>query len=218
MVVIPESEWDARFDEQEATQSSLQHIYLPGDGSTPAFEFLDQDGFPDCWAHSTAHAMMMNRAAMNLPPIRFNAVAVATLLHQTNGGWCGLSMKFARENGLPVVGTGPGQWPYQSRKGKDTPELRESMALHKDEEDWYDLGRKEWDQRQARQQVATCGFNNWPSPHDYNKYGHSMLGIRWVRIEKDVWGRLTLNSCVIPEAVANVDNAVALRSSTPSVT
>ncbi len=227
MAVIPESEWDARFDEQEATQSSLQHIYLPGDGNTPAFEFLDQNGFPDCWAHSSCHAMMMNRAAMGLPPLRFNAVAVATLLRQTNGGWCGLSMKFARENGLPVVGSGPGQWPYQSRNGHDTPELRASMATHKDTEDWYDLGHQEYNQTLSRLQLATCGFNNWAAPTDYNAYGHSMCMIRWVRIEKGVYGRLTLNSwigfgfhglCVIPETTAAVNNAVAIRTSSPSVT
>jgi len=58
MVLIPESEDDARFDEQEATKSSLEHLYLPGDGTKPAFEFLDQGSFPDCWCHSTAHAVM----------------------------------------------------------------------------------------------------------------------------------------------------------------
>lgn len=226
MKVIPASEWDARFDEQEATGSSLQHIYLPGDGNTPAFEFLDQNGFPDCWAHSSCHAMMMSRIVQNLPPLRFNAVAVATLLGQTNGGWCGLSMKFAREQGLPVVGTGPGQWPYQSRSGKDSPTLRAEMVKHKDEEDWYDLGKREYDQQLARLQLSTCGFNNWPAPTDYNAYGHSMMMMRWVRIEAGAWGRLTLNSwkgfgfhglCVIPETTANVDNSVALRSGSASI-
>src|SRR5690348_11436726 len=223
MKLIPESEWDARFDEQEAQQSSLQHLYLRGD--QPAFEFLDQNGFPDCWAHSTAHAIMLNRMAQNLPVVRLNAVAVATLLRQTDGGWCGLSMKFARENGYPVIGTGPGEWPYQSRHGKDTPELRASMALHKSLEDWYDLGRQEYDQELSTQQIATCGFNNWPTALDFNKYSHSMAGLRRVRIERGAWGELILNSwirygyfglIVIPDSTARPDNAVALRSSTPS--
>jgi len=223
MQLIPESEWDARYEEQEAQQSALDHIYLRN--GTPAFEFLDQNGFPDCWAHSTAHALMLNRMAQNLPPIRLNAVAVATLLRQTNGGWCGLSMKFAREHGYPVIGTGPGEWPYQSRRGSDTPELRASMALHKSEEDWYDLGSQEWEQELSTRQLATCGFNNWPAPVDFNKYSHSMCQLRRVRIERGAWGGLILNSwvqfgyhglCVIPDSTTRPNNAVALRASTAS--
>lgn len=226
MELVDPSEYDARYDEQMEKGTHLLHIYLPGDMTKPAFEFLDQNGFPDCWFHSTCHAVMMLRAILGLPPIRFNAVAGATLLNQTNGGWCGLSMKFGREHGLPVVGTGPGEWPYKSRRGQDTPELRASMARHKVTEDWYDLGRKEWDQKLARKQLFTCSFNNHPGAADYNDYGHSMGQFGMVRIERNAWGRLTLNSwqgfgyfglCVIPETTSNVDNAVAVRATTSSV-
>lgn len=217
------SDWDALYDEQEAQEDSLEHIYLRG--GKPAFEFLDQDGFPDCWAHSSAHAMMFDRMKQNLPPVRFNAIAVATLMRQLQGGWCGLSMKFIRENGIPVIGTGPGEWPYQSRKGRDTPELRAAMTKHKAEEDWYDLGKKEYDQHLSDKQLATCGFENWPAPVDFNKYSHSMCQIRMVRIEKGAWGGLICNSwkgygyfglIVIPLTTARSDNAVALRASTPT--
>jgi hypothetical protein len=223
MTVFAESEWDALYDEQEANEDSLEHIYLRGD--KPGFEFLDQNGFPDCWAHSTAHAIMLDRLKQNLPVVRLNAVAVATLLRQTNGGWCGLSMKFGRENGYPVIGTGPGQWPYLSRSGRDTPELRASMALHKATEDWYDLGRREYDQHLSTRQLATCGFNNQASAVDFNDYSHSMCQLRRVRIERGAWGGLILNSwkgfgyyglCVIPDTTSRPDNAVAVRSSTPS--
>src|SRR6185503_1038042 len=139
IVLVPESEWDARYDEQEETQSSLEHIYLSGPNGGPAFVNLDQNGFPDCWCHSTAHSIMLDRLKQGLPYLQLNAVAVATMMKQTNGGWCGLSAKWARENGYPVVGTGPGQWPYQTRNNHDTPELRANMALHKIEEDWVDL-------------------------------------------------------------------------------
>lgn len=221
MVLIDPSEYDARYEEQHREESSLLHMYLRGD--KPAFDLLDQNGFPDCWAHSTSHAMMLDRVKNNLPVVRFNAVAVATLLRQTNGGWCGLSMKFARENGLPVIGTGPGQWPYQSRNGKDTPELRANMAKYKSEEDWYDLGHREYDQKLSDQQLATCGFNNWAAPVDYNAYGHSMCSLGKVRIEAGAWGLAILNSwagfgyyglCIIPDSTTRPNNAVALRSST----
>lgn len=223
MLLYDPSEYDAIYDKSEEAQDSLEHLYLRGDKA--AFEFLDQNGFPDCWAHSTAHSLMLNRMWQNLPPIRFNAVAVATLLRQTNGGWCGLSMKFAREHGYPVIGDGPGQWPYQSRRGNDSPELRASMAMHKSEEDWYDLGSAEYDQTLSTQQLFTCGANNWAAPVDFNKYSHSMCQLRRVRIEKGAWGGLILNSwqgfgyhglCVIPDSTARPDNAVAIRASTAS--
>jgi hypothetical protein len=228
MAIIPQSEWDARHAEQLATKSSLLHMYLPGDMSRPAFDFLDQNGFPDCWYHSTAQAAMMAYLAAGLPVPRLNAVAGATLLNRTDGGWCGLSMKHLREHGCPVVGTGPGQWPYQSRRGQDTPELRANMARHKSAEDWYDFGRREYDQQYDQQfsanQLATCGFQNWPAPSDYNEFGHSMLTLGWAKIEAGHWGPVTLNSwrqfgyfglCVLADRVP--DNACALRAMTPTV-
>jgi len=218
--LIDQSEWDARFDEQEATESSLEHMYLRG--GNPAFEFLDQNGFPDCWCHSTAHGMMMDRVRQNLPVLRFNAVAMATMMNQLNGGWCGLSLKFAREKGCPVVGNGVGEWPYQSRKGKVTPELQAAMALHKSLEDVYDLGKREYDQVLAKNQITTLSFNNHPMPADWMPYGHSMLLVRAVRIEANHWLPLILNSwqgfgfhglAVLP---IWPNNAVAIRSTTSS--
>jgi hypothetical protein len=129
-------------------------------------------------------------------------------------------MKHARENGIMPVGNGPGEWPYQSRRG--TPD-RESMAKYKGVEDWYDLGRPEYGQTLSPEQLATCLFNNCPAPSDYNRFGHSMLSVRLVRIERGSWGLLTLNSwaqfghhglCVLRGMWPN--NACALRASTPS--
>lgn len=227
MKVYSPSDWDALYDAGEQAEDSLEHIYLRA-AEAGKFEFLDQNGFPDCWCHSSAHAVMIDRLKQNLfgldgKAVRLNAVAIATLMNQTNGGWCGRSMKFIRENGIPEIGTGAGQWPYQSRRGQDSTALRQSMAKYKDLEDWYDLGRAEYDQELTDQQLATCLFNNNPSPSDYNRFGHSMLSLRHVRIEKGSWGKLTLNSwqgfgyhglCVLAEMTP--DNAVSLRSSTPS--
>jgi hypothetical protein len=222
MTLIPTSDYDAYYDAGEEAEDSLEHLYLRG--GNPAFEFLDQNGFPDCWTHSTAHAIMFDQLKQNLPVQRLNAVAAATLMNRTNGGWCGLSMKFAREQGFPVVGTGRGEWPYQSRRGNDTPDLRASMKLHRDLEDWYDMAKAEYDQDMSKGQLATCLFNNLPAPSDYNEFSHSMLSIRWVRIERGRWGILTLNSwqgfgyhglCVLAGMVP--DGSCALRSSTPNV-
>lgn len=221
MQLHDESEWDALYDKGEEAEDSLEHIYLRG--GQPAFPFLDQNGFPDCWTHSTAHAVMFDYLKQNLPVPRINGVAAATLMNRTGGGWCGLSMKFGREHGWPIVGTGPGEWPYQSRRGQDTPELRAKMKQYQTLEDWYDLGSQVYDQVLSKRQIATCLFDNLPVPSDYNEYAHSMLSIRLVRIERNSWGLLTINSwaqfgyhglCVLAERWP--DGSCALRSSTPA--
>jgi len=197
MVLIPQSEWDARFDEQEATQSSLEHIYLSGPNGGPAFKNLDQNGDGYCWNYSVGHSMMMDRLKRNLPMVRYNPHAGAAIIKRgaNEGGWCGLGAKFAREVGMAVEGNAAGQWPLQSRNLRhDTPAIRAAMAQYKIEEDWTDLTRQVYDQNLTMAQVATCGFNNIPGPRDYNWWRHSVCGIRWVRIERGSWGQLILNS------------------------
>lgn len=197
MELIPQSEWDARYDEQEATQSSLEHLYLSGPNGGPAFVNLDQNGNGFCWSYSTGHSIMMDRLRRNLPAVRLNPHATAAIIKggRDEGGWCGLSAKWGRENGYAEEGTGLGQWPLHSRSLQhDTPELRIEMAKHIIEEEWTDLTKQVYDQNLTMAQVATCGFNNIPGPRDYNHWGHSVCGLRWVRIERGAWGQLILNS------------------------
>lgn len=197
MVLIPESEWDARYDEQEAQRSSLEHLYLSGPNGTPAFRHLDQNGHGYCWKYSVGHSMMVDRLRRNLPMVRFNPHAGAAIIKRgrDEGGWCGEGAKFATEHGMAIEGTGPGQWPLHSRDlRRDTPALRAEMARYKIEEDWVDLTRQVWNRNLTTAQVATCGFNNLPGPRDYNWWRHSVCGIRWVRLERNSWGQLILNS------------------------
>lgn len=197
MILIPESEWDARFNEQEATQSSLEHIYLSGPNGSPAFKNLDQNGHKYCWNYSIGHSMMLDRLRRNLPMVRFNPHAGAAIIKrgEDEGGWCGEGAAFATKVGMAIQGKGKGQFPLHSRNLKyDTPELRAEMAKYKIEEDWTDLTRQVWNRNLTMAQVATCGFNNIPGPRDYNWWGHSVCGLRWVRIERGSWGQLILNS------------------------
>src|SRR5687767_1727481 len=78
MTLIPESEWDARYDEQEREESSLEHLFLRG--GQPAFVNLDQDGHGYCWAYSVGHAIMMKRLANNQSHIRINPHATAAII------------------------------------------------------------------------------------------------------------------------------------------
>jgi hypothetical protein len=224
MALIPESEWDARFDEQEENKSSLEHLYLSGPGGTPAFEHLDQGTDGHCWAYSTGHAMTFDRLKQNLPPVRFNPHGVATMLKRFNGGWSGLSAEFAREHGYPVEGTGKGQWPFQSNNSKyDTTELRAEMAKYRVAEEWVDLARPVYSRNITEQQSATCSFNNIPGPEDFNHWSHAICRIRHVRIEKGSWGKLFLNSWkgwgryglgVLRGSKMRCDGAMAIRRTT----
>ena len=225
---IDPSEWDARYDEQQTNESSLEHLFLRG--GQPAFVNLDQNGNGYCWAYSTGQALMLSRLRDNLPLVRLNPHATAAIIKggRDEGGWCGLSAKWARENGYAVEGTGAGEWPLHSRDlRRDTPALRAAMALHKSTEDWYDLGRREYDQKLTSRQLAACGFNNIPAPSDFNWWSHSVCQVRWVRIEAGSWGPLILNSwlgwgrsglAVLRGSQATADNAVGIRTTTPSAT
>jgi len=197
MEIIPESEWDARYDEQEETKSSLEHIFLNGPNGGPAFINLDQNGHGYCWAYSTGSAIMLDELKRGVRPRRLNPHATAAIIKRgrDEGGWGGLSAQWAREHGYAEEGTGPGQWPLHSRNLQyDTPELRAAMTKTIVEEDWVDLTKSVYDQNLTRAQIATCGFNNIPGPRDYNWWGHSVCAVRWVRIERGNWGQLILNS------------------------
>jgi hypothetical protein len=196
MTLIEESDWDAWYDEQEAQKSSLEHIYLQN-GGNPTFVNLDQGNAGYCWAYSTGHAMMIAALRDNSLNYRLNPHSVAAIIKKgrDEGGWCGLSAKWANETGYAEEGDGPGKWPLYSRNLKhDTPELRAAMAKHKTGEEWRDLARDVYDQRLTIKQLATCLFVNQPCPTDFNWWGHSVCSLRWVRIEAGSWGLLILNS------------------------
>ena len=226
MVLIPESEWDARYDEQEDQQSSLEHIYLSGPNGGPAFVNLDQNGDGYCWAYSTGQSIMLDRLRRNLPMVRLNPHATAAIIKRgaNQGGWCGQSAQFGSEHGYAVEGNRPGQWPLHSRNLKyDTPLLRAEMAKFKIDEDWVDLTRQVYDRNLTTAQVATCGFLNIPGPGDYSWWGHSVCRVRWVRIERGSWGQLILNSWkgwgrhglgVLRGSKAICNGALAIRSTT----
>jgi hypothetical protein len=226
MQLVPRSEWDARFDEQEATQSSLEHMFLSGPNSAPAFVNLDQNGDGDCWAYSTGHAMMLSWLKQGGFVPRLNPHFVATYLKRFNGGWCGASAKVVREVGCVTQGTGPTEWPLHSHNTSLLNQARlDAAAKHKVTEDWCDLTREIWNQQMTAAQLATCGFMNIPAPSDFNWWAHSVCQVRWVRIEAGSWGPLILNSwlgwgrhglAVLRGSQATANGAVAMRSTTPT--
>lgn len=186
--LIPRSEWDARIDEQERTQSSLEHVWRRS-----GERHLDQNGQGFCWSYSTAHAIMLSRMANNQPRARLSAHAVACKIKgfRDEGGWCGLSAKFARETGYPTVDV----WPEQSMsRAHDNAATWENAALHKVTEDFVDLtARHYYYQNLTFDQVASCLLLNLPCPTDWNFWHHSVCAVRLVRVEAGSYAIRILN-------------------------
>lgn len=224
MKIIPRSEWDARIDEQEEQQSSLEHVRMTGaDGQMiPA---LDQNGQGYCWAYSTTMAVMLLRALNGLPYVRLSAHAIGCTVknYRDEGGWCGLSAKFHKEVGCPSVA----YWKEKSMsRDNDKPATWANAGLHKITEDWVDLTKAVYDQNLTVDQLATCLLNNVPCAIDYDEWGHSICALRWMRVEAGVYAPKILNSWTDGwgdrgMAVINrrwtVDGAVALRVTGGSV-
>jgi hypothetical protein len=195
MDLYEESDWDALYDEQEEHKMSLEHIYLKGDvNGSPAFINLDQNGHGYCWAYSTGHCNMIMRLVNNQPYVRLNPHSVAAVIKNgaDQGGWCGLSCKFLKEHGIASEAF----WPEHSRDYRKyyNEACKANMALHKVTEDWVDLTREVYSQNLTKKQLATALFNNTPCAVDFNWWGHSVCGLRWVRLERNSWGLLILNS------------------------
>lgn len=218
--LIPRSEWDARIDEQEAKQSSLEHLRLssgPGGGHIPS---LDQNGQGFCWAYSTTMCVMLLRAIMNQPYVRLSAHAVGCKVKnfRDEGGWCGLSAKFHREVGCPSVSF----WQEKSMsRANDRPETWANAAGHKVVEDWVDAASPVYDQNLTVDQLASLLLSNIPCAVDYDEWGHSICALRWVRIEAGSYGPKILNSwtdqwgdrgMAVIQRGWTVDGAVGLRT------
>lgn len=217
--MIDESEWDARYDEQEKRQSSLEHLWLRGDNGKPILN-LDQNGHGYCWSYSTGHAVMTVRLINKPgePIVRLNPHSVASIIKKgkDEGGWSGLSAQFVRDHGM----ASEQHWKVHSRDtSQDTPACREHMKEFRITEDFVDLSRSVYDQNLTKQQIASCLLQNVPVMVDYNEWGHAICAMRWVRVERGVWAPRILNSWrgwgdngfgTINKSW-NVDGAVAVR-------
>jgi hypothetical protein len=193
MTLTDPSEYDARIEEQDREESSLMHVRLRGGPNGQPIPCLDQDGFGYCWSHSTTHAVMVQRAAANLPYVPLSAFAVAATIKngRDEGGWCGLSAKFARERGIPSQAL----WPQgKASPAIGTPAVWADAATRRITEDWVDLTRDVWDQNLTVRQLYTCLFNNQACPVDFNWWGHSVCALRVVRVEAGSYGLVILNS------------------------
>jgi hypothetical protein len=197
MTLIDPSEYDARIEEQQRTESSLEHVYLSAPGQEPRFVNLDQNGQGYCWSYSTGHTIMIARLRDNQPSVRLNPHATACIIKggRDEGGWCGLSAQWSREHGYAEEGAGEGQWPLHGMSLRyDTPALRTGMAKYKVTEDWVDMAQPVYGQNLTQRQLASCLLSNQPCAVDFAWWGHSVCALRWVKVEAGSYGLLILNS------------------------
>lgn len=191
-LVIPESEWDARYEEEEKEQSSIEHVRNTG-ANGQMIPSLDQDGQGFCWMYGATMALMLLRALANMPYVRLSGHSAACRVKnfRDEGGWCGLAAKWLREFGINTVA----EWPEKSMSRQyDTPENREKAKSYRVIEDVMDLRREVYDQKMTKLQIATALFLKQPVQMDFNWWGHDVCGIRWCRIEAGSWGPKIINS------------------------
>lgn len=181
-----------RIKDSERDQSNLRYIRRRAIGGN-RIPSLDQNGQGYCWAYSVVMTLMLKRAAMNLPPVRLSAHAVACVIKnfQNQGGWCGLSAKFIRERGVPSVEF----WPEKSmNRANDNQKTWENAALHKITEDYVDLAaRHVAEQNLTKKQVLIQLVLNNPCAVDFNWWGHSVCAM-WAKLLDNASGQLTLDS------------------------
>lgn len=190
--LIPRSEWDARYDEQQARKTGLRHIRATMNKGKP-HKSLDQNGQGYCWAYSVGAMIMYRRGADNQPYARLSPHAVAWKIKggRDEGGWCGLSMKYAIETGYPTEKT----WPQKSmNRANDTAATWAEAEKYRVTESCFDIGKAVWDQTMLVDLVATMLLLNIPCALDFNWWGHSVCGIEWTRYEPGAWGPTIDNS------------------------
>jgi len=179
--LIPRSEWQGIIQERKERGMGLRAIWERRYGSNVGSAHLDQNGQGYCWSYSVAHTVMFARVRDNQEPKRLSAHAVACKIKnfKDEGGWCGLSAQFYRENGCPTVDT----WKEKSMsKQNDNPATWEEASQYRITEDYVDLTRPVWGQNLTFDQVITCLLMNIPCALDFNWWGHSVCGcdVDWV--------------------------------------
>lgn len=174
--LIPRSEWQARIQERKLQGLGLEAIWRRKFGSSVGTAHLDQNGQGFCWAYSTGHAIMFTRVRDGQEAKRLSPHAVACKIKnfKDQGGWCGLSAQFARENGYPTVDT----WKEKSMSRQyDNATTWNEAKQYRITEDYVDLTVNVWEENLTYDQYITCLLMNLPVQSDFNWWGHSVCSV-----------------------------------------
>lgn len=215
--LIPRSEWSARIKEAAETKSQLSDIRNRADNGNP-FKSLDQNGQGYCWAYGVTAAVMLLRAKNNQPYVRLSGHSVGCKVKnfRDEGGWGALGLDFVKQYGIAPVDA----WPEKSMsRANDRPETWASASKYRVTEDWMDLQSPVYDRDLTFDQLATLLLNRVPVVVDLLWWGHCVVAMDLVEVEKGSFGIRILNSwtdswgdngtSVIQGNRAVPDNAVA---------
>jgi hypothetical protein len=171
--LIPEAEWAERLADQIAAKAQLSDIRNRGNKGK-RIPSTHQGKSNYCWAHSTASAMMLQRAMQNEPYAELSAFAIACKIknYRNQGGWGSVSLEYAAEHGIPDTT----HWPARSwQKHHDDPTTWKNAAKHKVSE-WMDL------EPRNKAQLVTCLLLNIPVVSDFNWWRHSVCSMDLVSL------------------------------------
>lgn len=188
IVLIPKSEWSARIKESEERKTRVSDILR-----TAKIPSLNQQSDGYCWGYSVTGTVQAVRAIANQPYVPLSAHMVCAVIKngRNEGGWCGLSAKFIRENGV----CSQALWPQGSRNlSLYTAECKADAAKHKITEDYVDLTRSIYDQNLTFEQLATCLLLGIPCATDFNWWSHSVMACDLVEVEPGDFGIRIRNS------------------------
>lgn len=213
---------DALIAEQDATESSMQHVRRKGDNGN-IIPSLDQDGYGYCWMHSGTMALILTRVRDGQPYVRLSAFGPACKEKHfaDQGGWGARGLELLQTIGAPPVSV----WPEKStNRSLDNAGTWAEAANYKVSEGWVDLANPVYDRTLTQAQAFTALFSSCCVIADFNWWSHSVCILRVVRIEAGRYGLLGINSWtdsygdkgefVVSGSRMNLDGGSAVRAAT----
>lgn len=179
--MIPESEWIPRIRDRKKYGLGLRDLFKKGKVGT----VKDQNGQGYCWAYSTTRTDEYVLASMGLDYIALSAHSVGCKVKnfRDEGGWCGESAQFVRQNGIVPESL----WPAKSMShAYDTPANWAEAAKFRIVEDYVDLTSAIYDQNLTWAQLVSCLLQNIPCACDFDWWGHSVCAVDVDEVDGEV--------------------------------
>lgn len=182
---FPRRQWDDLIKLQDDHFSSPYHHHKASN-----VPILDQNGFPYCWMFGLVAGMMNCYAISGLPVPYLSATGPAAQgkNFRQQGGWAGEAIEYVDRYGVPTVDT----WPEHSldRDLPNNPDQKADAKRHK-VVDFLELPSQDFEAAASvlldplRPRPVTLGLMWW---------GHLVCGLRLVKISRNEYGILIVNS------------------------
>lgn len=179
MPLIPRDQIVERIKEGHAKKQFLSYYRRTGGPNGGMIKSLDQNGQGFCWMYDPVIALMLLRAAQNLPYVRLSAHGPACLVKnfRNEGGWAALALEHLTQFGVPSVQF----WPEKSMsRANVTEEMKANALLHRPAETFIDLVPSVYNRNLTEDQRLTCLVTNTPVCADRNRWSHSTVDMELV--------------------------------------